>query len=409
MATETTAITFTTTIDYNSQTITFQDTSPTYGGGSGALGWAEADNAFITKLELGTDTVYNNTSGTSPDATGTDASFTTSLQTDADGNIVNGEYKVTLTYFNVSDTGLADAYFREYVFNVSYVSPTHDIDISHSVINPIFFKSVDNTTYTSNAVTPTITRDHRLYYPSAIGGYNQVTTKTLNTSLFYTGTSEVYLKSTLSYTFTDGYYSNASSVAVNFTLTDIITSRVDYIVSGVTSSCDFYCSMKEVYDNYYDNKTTNVGRANKYLSKYEEASLAWQMLTQSINCGKSVDMQTYVDRLNNILGDACNCSDSTSATQVVGIGTVTNIERVYSRTATVSPTASYTFTLADAVTGSSTSTNAALVGFTYNKDFIVLIDGIADIGGSFNSATGVYTFGTTLSPNAIAQAIIIRP
>ena len=273
----------------------------------------------------------------------------------------------------------------------------------------MFFKSVDNTVYTSNAITPTLTRDHRLYYPSAIGGNLPVTTKTLNTNLFYTGTSEVYLKSTLSYAFTSGYYAQDSSTAVNYTLTDIVTSRVDYVVSGVTSPCDFYCSMKEVYNSYYANKTTNVGKANKYLSQYEEASLAWQMLTQSINCGKSVDMQTYVDRLNNILGDACNCSDSTSSTQVVGIGTVTNIERVYSRGATISPTSSYTFTLADAVTGSSTSTTAALVGLTYNKDFIVLIDGIADIGGSFNSTTGAYTFGSTLSPNAIAQAIIIKP
>jgi len=408
MATESTAITYNTVVNYNSKTITFTDTSPTYG--SGDLSWAEGSNAFITTAtEPNGTNFYNNTSGASPDATGINASFTLSLPTDGDGNVVQGDYTIRLTYFDVSDTGLSNAFYRDYKFSLSYATPVHDIDISHSVINPIFFKSVDNTVYTSNAVTPTITRDHRLYYPSAIGGYNQVSTKTLNTNLFYTGVSEVYLRSTLSYTFTSGYYAQDSSTPVNYTLSDIITSRIDYTVSGVTSSCDFYCSMKEVYDNYYANKTTNVGKANIYLAQYEEASLAWQMLTQSINCGKSVDMQTYVDRLNNILGDSCNCSDSTSSTQVVGIGTVTNIERVYSREATISPAASYTFTFADAVTGSSTSTNAALIGLTYNKDFIVLIDGIADIGGSFNSTTGLYTFGSTLSPNAIAQAIIIKP
>jgi hypothetical protein len=373
------------------------------------LTWAEASNAILAKITSPDGVVdYNNTNGSSPDATGVDASFTTNLPVDGDGNVKQGRYTVRLTYFDVTDTGLSNAFYRDYEFEVSYASPVHDIDISHSVINPVFFKSVDNTVYDKNAVTPTITRDHRLYYPSAIGGFNQVTTKTLNTNLFYTGVSEVYLKSTLTYTFTSGNYSDASGTPVNFSVTDIITSRVDYTVSGVTSTCDFYCAMKEVYNNYYTYKTTDVGRANGYWAQYQEANFAWQMLDESINCGKSVDMQTYVNRLNIILGDACGCSDSTTSVQVVGIGTVTNIDRVYNHT-DASPLTVYTFTIADGATTTSTATTAALVGLTFDKDFMVTADGGKVTGGSFNSVTGAYTFPFTVTAGTELSAIIIKP
>lgn len=408
MATESTAITYTTTIAYNSETITFQDTSPTYG--SGDLSWAEADNAILTKITSPDGVVdYNNTNPLSPDATGVDASFTTSLPTDADGNPKQGQYTIRLTYFDVSDTGLSNAYYREYVFTVSYASAVHDIDISHSIFNPKFFLAVDSTVYTSNAIDPTITRDFRRYNPTPIGGYVQTTTNTINTNSFYTGTNTIYLKSTLSYTFTDGYYSDASGSAVNYTLTDIITTNnLDYEVSDTNSICDYYCVLKETYNGYYNNKTSNVGKANTYLDKYNEGLNALQMLQLSIDCGKSVDMQTYINRLTTIFGDGCECETSTSPTLVSGVGTIENLERVYSKT-TTSNTTSYTFLKSDAVTGSSTSSDAALVGLTFNKDFIVTVDGVGDTGGSFDTSTGAYTFGFTVTSGAVIQAIIIRP
>jgi hypothetical protein len=166
--------------------------------------------------------------------------------------------------------------------------------------------------------------------------------------------------------------------------------------------------MKEVYNNYYTYKTTDVGRANGYWAQYQEANFAWQMLDESINCGKSVDMQTYVDRLNIILGDACGCSDSTTSVQVVGIGTVTNIDRVYEHT-TPTPITAYTFLISEGATTSSTSTDAALVGLTFQKDFIVTADGSTVTGGSFNSVTGEYTFPFTVTAGTEIQAIIIKP
>lgn len=407
MATESTAITYTTTIAYNSETITFQDTSPTYG--SGDLSWAEADNAILTKITSPDGVVdYNNTNPLSPDATGVDASFTTSLPTDADGNPKQGQYTILLTYFDVN-VGLSSARNREYVFTVSYASAVHDIDISHSIFNPKFFLAVDSTVYTSNAIDPTITRDFRRYNPTPIGGYVQTTTNTINTNSFYTGTNTIYLQSTLSYTFTDGYYSDASGSAVNYTLTDTITTNnLDYEVSDTNSICDYYCVLKETYNGYYNNKTSNVGKANTYLEKYNEGLNALQMLQLSIDCGKSVDMQTYINRLTTIFGDGCECETSTSPTLVSGVGTIENLERVYSKT-TTSNTTSYTFLKSDAVTGSSTSSDAALVGLTFNKDFIVTVDGVGDTGGSFDTSTGAYTFGFTVTSGAVIQAIIIRP
>jgi len=408
MATESTAITYTTAIAFNSETITFQDTSPTYG--SGDLSWAEASNAILVKITDPTGTVsYNNTNGSSPDATGVDASFTTSLPQDADGNVLQGQYIIRITYFDVSDTGLSNAYYRDYVYTLTYSRPVHDIDVSHSIFNPKFFLAVDETDYDVNSITPTTTRDFRRYNPTTIGGYIQSTTSTINTNSFYTGTNTIYLKSTLSYTFTDGYWSDASGTAVNYTLTDIITTAaLDYVVSDTTSICDFYCPLKEVYNGYYNNKTTNVGKANSYLAKYEEGLHALTMLQLSIDCGKSTDIQTYVNRLTEILGDGCECSSTNTPTLVTGVGVINNLERVYSKT-TSSNTTAYTFLESDAATGSSTSSNAALIGLTYNKDFIVTVDGISDTGGTFDVSTGEYTFSFTVTSGAVIQAIIIRP
>lgn len=490
MATISSAVDFKTLIDINS-VYTVQDQS-TYSVED--LAWATANSRILLKAvdPLG-NTFYENTDTANPDIdrSSTDVSANMNLPTDTAGNIIQGDYTITGTYFdnanltptsfdaglvgtvanairvtsntfvtgqaivydanggtvpsgltdgttyfvhNIStatDIFLADTYAnavsgsniaipnapsigagtqiftavqyeRTFVVDYTFVTPTIDMDTSWSVINPVYFKNVDNTTYAYNNLSYTLTQTQTLYNPPVIGGSVQQLGKTFNAATFYTTTSTMELVSALAYSLT-GYWSDASATVINTqaTLTATLTKRSEVYVDGTNSVCQMYCCVKGAWDNY---QTARVAMSSSTDSKHQIARDAMNnyfMMKQAFECNQSEDVAGFraeIQRLTKCSGDNCECSDD-APTQVIGIGNTSEIVKKYTFTATANIT-SYT--------------EAELIGLSYtNGDFIVFVDGEeVDSSGTnptFNSGTGEFIFGyTVFSGSTIVINVVKR-
>lgn len=319
---------------------------------------------------------------------------TIALPLDGDGNVKRGGYTVTLTMFDKDVTGTT--FERSIYFDYDYSRPSISLSISHSVINPIFFKSVDETSYDYNGVTPTITRTHTLFFPKNKGSYS-VTTKTLNTNSYYTGASTVYLLSVTDYVFATAYYTDDTANLVNWRLSDSFFKNEPYTVSDSTSVCDYYSCIENLFDKVQEKRLKNANDYESLKADLDWATLNWQMLQNAINCSKSEDFQKYITQIEEATGCTGNC-DSGQVSLVTGIGVVDVLDKRYEVTA---PTnlASYTFL--------NSSGNAALIGFNYNNgDVLIYVDGLLDTGGSLDSSTGTYTFGSVVTNGAVMTAVI---
>ena len=393
MATQSTDITFTSVVSKAAANLTLTDTS-TYSAGD--LSWASGDSRILVKIvdPLGS-TVQDNTDTSNPDISTGGGSVSINLPT-TNGDIIAGDYIVTLTYFDVG-TPLTQ-FDRGYTFTYNYTRPTVDLSITNSVINPIYFKSVDNTDYSVNSVTPTITRSHILYYPPSVGGFYSTTSSTLSVSTFYTGSGEVKLTPTTSYAFTSGYYNDATGTAVNWTLIDTWSKVEDYTVSGVSSSCDLECCLSELQAQVDSSKGKSSYDAN--LGKFNYASSLVTLINKKFDCNKSQEATPLIEEFKRVTGCTNNCGCDSDSVQVIGIGTTPSLTRKGIVLITADVT-SYTF--------------AELVNFNFtNGDFFVSIDGAnpETLGGyvlDFNTATGELQFGTTVFTGTKVAWYIIKP
>lgn len=400
MATQSTEITFTTAESTSAKNVTFTDTA-TFGGSD--LTWGSSDNRVLVKIVDPQGSVYyNNTDVSSPDIDSGGGFTSINLPKDNDSNVIRGEYVVTLTYFDANDT--PTQFERSYKYDNSYSSPKASLDLTYSVINPIYFKSVDNTDYDYLTFTPSLSRVHKLIHPSGLGTYS-VTTKDLNTQVFYYSTnpkitSEVTLTTTATYTF-NGYYTDATSVNVEWTLIDVINGSNGIYVSGGSDGCDLFCCMKSLEERVQNaidtgNKTDEI----RLTSIFNRASNLWQLVKSAYDCGKSADAATYTQEIKDLLDCDGGCGSTGSVSQVVGIGTTPNITRLGVETMT-SNVSNYTF--------------ENLKNYNYSDgDVILTIDGndAASIDGyniSLNSTTGKVDFGTTVYEGTKVAYHIIKP
>ncbi len=332
--------------------------------------------------------------------TAKNSSITISLPTNSDGTPVTGSYLVTLTMFDAGST--STQYDRVQSVNLDYSRPTLAFDISHSVIIPIFFKSIIGNSFAVGGVTPTTTYSHILYNPPSIGGNTTKTTATLNTNVFYTGPCQVVGTATNTWQFSNAFYSDDTTAnTIRWTLTDVVTGTEPYTVDGTNSISDYYPCMKSLFDRMESKRTTNRGDYDRLRADFELASSNYQMLEAAINSDYSTDINTYALEIQRLT----NCSPTTASTQVFGIGTTSEITRKYAETLTV---ASTTYTPLDA------NSNAALVGYSDN-DIAVFIDGeYVQVGASvqtysLNSSTGVITLGTTINIGQNITVYILKP
>lgn len=383
MATVSSEIGFTFNGGYSNALYNLTDTS-TYSATN--LTWSAADSRGLVKMvDPQGNTVYDNTDVTNPDLlVGNDGTQILSLPVDADGNVIQGSYTITLTLFDVNNTGTQ--YERSISADFTFASPTVDLNVSWSVINPIYLKSVDNTNYEYNNYSYTLTRTHTLYNPSVIGGSQSVTTKTLNTNSFYTGDSTIRLITAALYTATAQYTNDSTDV--DFTIFNRVTTDKAVYIDDENSVCAQYCCIDKAFDNW---NTAAINMTSSAASKeriYTLANAAWFGMKQSLECNQSQNVEKYrkvIQRLTNCSGDNCGCSDSTP-TQVIGVGTTTEITRKLTYTASSNIT-SYTET--------------ELIGLDWsNGDFLVFVDG-AEVESSsgtatFDFTTGEFTFGFTV-------------
>lgn len=400
MATQSTEITFTVAESISAKNITITDSS-SYAGSD--LTWSSADNRIILEITDPQGTIFRPLPAvTSPDITSGGGAVSLNLAVDGDGNVIRGAYKVRAVYFDVNDT--ATQFERTYQFDNSYSSATIDLDLSYSVINPIYFKSVDNTNYDYNSVTPTLSRVHTLTHPQGNGTY-QVTTKTLNTKVFYYSTdpditSVVGLVTTATYTF-EGFYTDVTGTNVNWTLVDSISGSKGIYVSGGSDGCDLFCCMKALEQRL--NTAISTGNKTDEIRLKELSNRAtnlWLLVQKAYDCGKSSDAANYTTEIKDLLNCEGGCGESGTVSQVVGVGTTPDIVRLGSAIMTADVT-SYTFT--------------GLIGYNYSDgDVIITVDGdnVASIDTyniSLNSITGEVSFGTTVYTGVKVAYHIIKP
>lgn len=384
MATVSTEIDFDIQASYSAQEFTLTDAS-TYSATD--LTWTSANSRGLIKVvdPLG-NTIYNNTDTANPDLTvGLGTVSGIKYAADGDGNLITGNYQVTLTLF---DQGVPATQFeRTFTMKVDFAAPTTVLDISWSVINPIYFKSVDNTTYDQLNYAYTITRTQTLFYPNVIGGSESQSGITFNSNTFYTGSSTMRLLADVDYTFL-GFFNDVPNTDVAFTFNYTNTTDEVVFVDDTNSVCQMYCCVDNAWEKYQSARTGMKSNTGTLKAVWQEAADNWFMMKQSFECNQSQNVAKYraeIQRVTNCSGDGCECS-STTPTQVIGVGTTTELTKKITFV-TAAPTASYT--------------NTELKGLSWaDGDFIVFVDGEEQeslvLSNSFNSATGEFIFGYTI-------------
>lgn len=307
-----TAVDFTTTFNYvpSTKVFKFEDTTDYAGAGVSASDY----EGLIKVVDPDGLTIYNNTNWASPDIEpGTSVYNTTTipLPLDGDGEVKQGSYTFTYT---VSDDNGSTTLTKSYTYTFAYDAV--EIAITPSVnYNTPLLKGTDSTSYTVNAITPTITRAWTLTYPSVLGISPVTGTgSTVTTGTFYTTSSGAYqytftLISTLSYDMGSGLY-----------VSDEI-SGTDYIdVSSDASLCQLYCGLRSSYTRWQANKMTNPANATKYLNEFMAVMSISTLLQAAYDCGKTEDASGYVAMIKAIGNfDDCSC-DGDEPVLVTGLG-----------------------------------------------------------------------------------------
>lgn len=378
---------FATLLDLSNPLYTGTDNT-VYGGTD--ISWSAANGRGLVKMvDPQGNVFYNNTDYNNPDLTvgnGTFGSMIT-LPTDANNMVLTGDYQVTVTLFDNTTLPTPTEFERTYTMTVDVPTIKTTLDISWSVINPIFFKSVNTTNYNFNNYPNSQVIVHRLYNPPTIGGYQEVTTNTLNTSTFYTTTSTVFLDVTSTYT-ENGYYNDVPNTNVTYSLVVRQITNKEVFVDNENSVCEQYCCVKGAWEKYVSAKNKGLSSEDRLYRVWQEANGNWFMLKQALECNQSQDVAGYREQIKIVTkcnGSDCGCSDVTPE-QVMGIGTLVIDPR------------KLTYTAASDITS---YTEPQLIGFDWsNGDFLVFVDGneVESLSGtaSFNTATGEFTFGFTV-------------
>ena len=395
-----TTIDFNTTFNYVPATklFSFVDTVD-YSGQSVAI--ANATGVIKIVAPSGT-TIYNNVNHGSPDidpSVSRTSTTTIPLPLDGNGDVMQGLYSFTYTV-RVVDTTLSTSYdvALTKTVTIAYESPTVDLDMEVDCVTPIL-SSVDNTAYTQNLITPTITRVHKIYYPanlalSPISG----TGATVSTSTFYVISGQAYqytstLTSTLSYSLGSGFYIS-DSVAGNGYL-DVLCDN---------SLCDIYCGLRSQYNRWVAAKGNVPAQADEQRKLNLMMDLAG-LAKIAIDCGKNTQVTEYVNAIKTIgnFDGGCGCDDGTP-TLVTGLGSAGTIVVQAGSGATVTST-----------TGGNTTTYTVSMEASLLTKLNDAYNSVVAVGSGLSVAVTTATDGTKtytvtntqLQPNIVEHIISI--
>jgi hypothetical protein len=401
MALSNSTLNFTTTFEFDKtpKTFKFTDTS-TYVADAVSLttvvGYFEiidpAGNAFYTGSFASPDV--------NPDVS-LDNSTTITLPLLASGAVQEGTY--TITYHvrkaNTTTSTNVDVQTTK-TFNFAYTSPKVTITMAANCIKPLL-TSTDTTNYVVGGITPTIVRDHKLFYPASLELTSiNGTGKVNQTSVFYTKQHDTKLTSTLTYAFT------------NYTVTDSVVGTESIQVDCDANLCDIYCCLSAEYTRYQDNKGVNRERSDLHLNKWLQMMGIAGQIGIALDCSKATDVSSLTADLLK-LGNCepgCGCTGD-APVAVTGLGGTASVSVAVDALATpvtvtsaiVGGVTTYTVGLAAAfVTKVNNSYNATVVGGTD-----ITVTPTTDSNG--DKSYSVAYSGTTVIPQMMAYTITITP
>lgn len=310
-----TTVDFTTTFNYvpSTKLFSFQDTTDYAGQGV-------APSSFEGVLKITAPTgldIYDNQNWASPDILPGVSLFNTTtipLPLDGSGNVLQGSY--TFVYTVSPDNGVTTV-TKTYTYTFAYTRPTISITAAVDYNAPLL-SGTDSTNYTVNTITPTITRDFEMTYPSSVnvapitGTNNVLSTTTIyaiaDTALQYTFT----LTSTLSYNFGNNLY-----------VADEITGVQRLDVELNANLCQLYCGLRSAYNRMVAAAGTSQGES--YKETFNNLMAIAALLQVAYNCGEGTDASGYIALMKSIAHfDDCTCDDSTPVlvTGLGGTGTI---------------------------------------------------------------------------------------
>jgi hypothetical protein len=253
-------------------------------------------------------------------------------------------------------------------------------------ITPLL-SATDESSYTVDGVTPTITRAFAIHYPPSTPTADVTGTgATLSTDTFYTVANSTVehsssLTSTLEYNFTGGFY-----------VTDEVTGSEVIQVSCDGDLCDIYCCIRSQWNRYMLLKgKNNVLAANELAIFYQITSLA-EMVGMALKCGKSTHISDYVTEILKLANcDAgCSCTDGTPQL-VTGLGVNGSSITVVAGTGVSVSVAGSAYTV------SLSSANVAKLAATYNT-IVAAGTNVTSVTSSSSTVSNVTT--TTYTVNA---------
>lgn len=355
-----TAVDFSSTFNYtvSPKLFKFEDLTDYAGAGVSASDY----EGLIKIVAPNGVTIYNNTNWASPDIEpGTSVYNTTTipLPLNGAGAVLQGSYTITYTVSNDNGT---TTWTKSYTYDFSYESP--EISISPSVnYNTPLLSASDETGYTVNSVSPTITRAWTLYYPAVLEIANITGTgSSISTTTFYTVSTGALqysfaLISTLTYDYGDNLY-----------VSDQVSGTNYLDVSSDANLCQLYCGIKSTYTHWQTYKMTNNPLASQYEKAFLQVMSIATLLKAAYDCGKTTDASGYVAMIKAIGHfDDCSCDGSDpvlvtglggNGTVVVAAGTGISVDTDVSGSTTT-----YTVSLSDA--------NTALLNSLYNTEISV--------------------------------------
>lgn len=279
----------------------------------GAEGITLSNVKGVFKIEGPTGIIYNNTNFGAPDITGNVSLVfnTVSLPLDTNGAIINGDYRITYTV-QIAGGVQPGTYTFADSSNYCYVAPTGRIQVTNSV-RLATVTSSDLTTYAITGITPTLTRTHTLYYPSALV-LSPLTGSTAQLNLaypnVYTGTYTGKLSTTASYVFSDGL------------IVDYLITAVDESIVDGSTLCDIYCGLKNLTNSMISARDIgDFGKAGDLEEILSTVGFLLDLYDQAITCGKPDDATTWLNEIIKLAGITAGCGcDGDEPTQIIPIG-----------------------------------------------------------------------------------------
>lgn len=342
---------------------------------------------------------------------------TATVPTNTDGSFVDGNYKFEIA--TIYDEGGASykVVQSEITQDLTFTRPTGEIQVSVD-LNPYSpqLKAIDKTDYVVDGVTPSNTRLFQYFPPQGTGlTGNTTSSDTITKSTFASGTSVFQLTDSNIATWDFSSKTNTSetntysSGSFTLLLRDKVTKRQEFKVQDDVGLCDVICCVIELREKYETALSKgDLSLVNQLEQKWTKVMTRIAYIQAAQSCGKTENLNEVITEIKEIAdcGDDCGCSNGTpTVISPIVDGATSNTSVITFNTSTVSTAQ---FTRKPIGGGGSTYTSGDLVGKTYSgtqQDFDVYFDGDIDLRGSFDSATGTFTFQSILSEDVEVKIV----